>query len=131
MAAKNQAPDEVPEKRPTTQVTIRVHTDTLEHYKKVAARTDVPWTQLIRATLGRGFACELGRCNHATKAARKVKHLEAYIDKYGYMAPPKGFERPSGESLPTPVVDDFVPEPEDLEVQSMDNGVAHDDDPLA
>lgn len=124
--------------RPMAMLSMRVHEDTLAHFKAWAASQPPDakgkrpeWTAEARRIMSLGFMCDLGRCNHGVKAARKVAHLGAYIEKFGYMPPPAGAERPRGESGPTAVVADFVPSPEDVETQSVDNGRAHDDDPLA
>lgn len=109
-------------KRATTQISIRVHSDTLAHFKKVAAGKNVPWTQELRQVLSQGFECRLGRCAHATKLARKLAHLDAYERKYGVLAVPKGFERPPGESarIAGTSVSEFTPTEEEVVAAGVD-----------
>lgn len=78
------------EKRATTQISVRVHTDTLEHYKAVATEKNVPWNQEIRNTLSRGFECEIGRCPHKVRAderGRRNAELMARVEELEAASP--------------------------------------------
>lgn len=63
------------------QLTMRVHADTLAHFKRWSAEQPrvegkvVPWSVEARRVLSLGFDCALGQCAHAKKAAARGESL--------------------------------------------------------